>query len=64
MKMVDIQYRAVAMGLKPGKLNKTDLIRSIQSEEGNSSCFRTDASRQCTQESCCWRDDCRAEPAD
>lgn len=58
MKMVDIQKKAKALGIKPGKMKKTELIRSIQSEEGNYSCFLTEGNTQCSQESCCWRDDC------
>lgn len=58
MKMTDIQKKAKAMGIKPGKMKKAELIRTIQSEEGNYSCFLTEDSAQCSQESCCWRDDC------
>ena len=58
MKMVDILNKAKALGLKPNKMKKTGLIRSIQSAEGNVPCFRTGASAQCEQERCCWRDDC------
>ena len=61
MKMADIQKKAKAMGIKPGKMKKAELIRMIQTEEGNFSCFQTSDSGQCSQESCCWRDDCMVE---
>lgn len=61
MKMADIQNKAKALGIKPSKMKKAELIRSIQNEEGNFSCFQTSDSGQCSQESCCWRDDCLVE---
>jgi hypothetical protein len=61
MKMADIQSKAKAMGIKPGKMKKAELIRTIQTTEGNFSCFQTSDNAQCTQESCCWRDDCIVE---
>lgn len=61
MKLTDIQKKAKAMGIKPGKMKKTELIRTIQTEEGNFSCFQSSDSAQCSQESCCWRDDCMVD---
>ncbi len=58
MKMTDIQNKAKSLGIKPGKMKKVELIRTIQSQEGNFSCFQTNNDGQCSQESCCWRDDC------
>lgn len=58
MKMADIQNKAKSLGIKPAKMKKTELIRTIQTEEGNFSCFQTSDGGQCSQESCCWRDDC------
>lgn len=58
MKMADIQSKAKAMGIKPGKMKKAELIRTIQHQEGNSTCYQTAIEQNCTQESCCWRDDC------
>jgi len=57
MKMTDIKQKAQSMGLKAGKLNKSQLIKKIQEVEGNFSCFQT-ASASCDQANCCWRDDC------
>ena len=55
------QVRAVAarMGIKAGKMKKCDLIRSIQLAEGNDACFDTGAARECGQQECLWREDCR-----
>ena len=58
MKMVDIRNMAKSFGIKHTKMNKVDLIRSIQREEGNVSCYQTNDSVQCSQERCCWRDGC------
>lgn len=57
MKMPEIRTKAQQLGIKPGKMSKTELIRAIQQQEGNSPCFGT-AMSQCDQTACCWRDDC------
>jgi hypothetical protein len=58
MKMQEIKKMATAMGITLGKMKKTDLIRAIQSAEGNSPCFQTEAYDTCGQKDCCWHDDC------
>jgi len=60
MNMKDIKSKAKSMGLEPGKIKKVELVRTIQRKEGNSSCFQTGVSAQCSQEYCCWREDCLA----
>lgn len=57
MTIKDIQKKATAMGIKPGKMKKTELIRSIQTNEGNQACFQTKSSG-CEENNCCWRQDC------
>lgn len=57
MKIYDIRMIAKSMGINPKKMNKTDLIRSIQIEEGNTPYYQTEVS-SCDQTDCCWRDDC------
>ena len=57
MKMIDIKAKAKNLGLKPGKMKKEDLIRAIQETEGNFPCFGS-AMEHCSQEDCCWREDC------
>lgn len=58
MKVDDIRTIAQNMGIKPGKLNKTQLVRAIQRQEGNHDCFATSAIGSCGQEACLWREDC------
>ena len=58
MNMVQIREIARTRGVKPGKLNKTELIRSIQQAEENPACFNTGFSMECGQEDCLWRPDC------
>ncbi len=57
MKMIDVKMKAKAMGIKPKKYKKADLIRKIQIEEGNHPCFQINGDI-CDQEECCWRKDC------
>jgi len=67
MKIEDIRTLARAMGVKPGKLNKTLLIHSIQRHEGNFDCFGSAVNGDCDQQACGWREDClpaaRKKPA-
>jgi len=55
--MYDIRIIAESMGINPKKMNKMDLIRSIQIEEGNKPCFKT-AATYCDQADCLWKSDC------
>ncbi|MDG4476018.1 hypothetical protein [Thiovibrio frasassiensis] len=57
MKMTEIKTKATKLGIKPGKMKKEALIRTIQEEEGNFPCFGS-AMEHCSQEDCCWREDC------
>jgi len=41
MKMEEVRAIAKSQGLNPGKLSKTGLIKSIQTDEGNFDCFAT-----------------------
>jgi hypothetical protein len=58
MKMDEIRAVAARQGIKAGKMKKEDLIRSIQREEGNETCFACGKAAECGQEACLWRDDC------
>lgn len=58
MKMNEIKEIAVDRGVRPGKLKKTDLVRSIQQAEGNPECFMTGILDQCEEDKCLWREDC------
>lgn len=58
MNMQEIRVVARDLGVKPGRLNKAQLIKAIQLEEGNFDCFASAASQQCDQYACLWRADC------
>lgn len=57
MRMEDVREMAKALGVKSARLKKTELIRAIQTAEGNFPCFGT-ASGYCDQSDCAFRDDC------
>jgi len=60
MQMQEIRNIAKEIGLKTSRLSKVDLVRSIQTAEGNFSCFATAVSGDCDQTGCVWREDCFA----
>ena len=57
MKMAEIRKKAEALGIVPGKMKKTELIRAIQQTEGNTPCFET-SDGSCAQLDCCFRSEC------
>ena len=57
MAIYDIRVIAKNIGIDPKKLNKTDLIRSIQLKEGKKPCFKK-ADTHCDQAGCLWKSDC------
>ena len=57
MKMTEISKKAAKIGLNAKGMKKVELIRAIQSAEGNVACFDTEK-RDCDQLACCWREDC------
>lgn len=59
MHMQKIRGIAETMGIKPGKLNKTHLVREIQRQEGNFQCFAQDVEGTCDQFNCLWMGDCQ-----
>lgn len=58
MQLIDVRTIAKNIGIKPGKLSKSNLIIEIQRTEGNFDCFATATEGHCNQANCCWRDDC------
>lgn len=58
MNMNEIKTIARCCGLNPGRLKKADLIRAVQGDEGNQSCFQTGQADVCDQGQCLWREDC------
>ena len=61
MKLEEIRAIAKTYGIRPENMDKTALIRAIQSAEGYSACFATAPDRACDQVNCLWRKDCFAE---
>ena len=57
MKMMEVKEKAKMLGVKPRKMKKSDLIKSIQLHEGNDMCFGSGYAH-CSQMECCWRSDC------
>ncbi|WP_224984115.1 SAP domain-containing protein [Geomonas agri] len=58
MKVQDIKEIAQRMDISSGKLKKGELIRLIQSKEGNIACFDSGQASQCGQSGCLWAEDC------
>ena len=58
MKLQEIKEIAKRNGIKAGKMNKTELIRTVQRVEGNNDCFATPYVSDCNQINCLWREDC------
>jgi len=57
METQEIRLRAKQLGIESNKMKKTELIRKIQSAEGNTPCFKVSPC-SCNEKSCCWREDC------
>jgi len=60
MKMWEIRQKAKEMGVQ-NKGKKQEVIRNIQTAEGNEPCFATKS--DCAQMDCCWREDCQSTKA-
>lgn len=58
MKLEQIKVIAQKHGIKAGKMKKTELVRAIQSAEGNEQCFEAGKSAACGQSGCSWREIC------
>ena len=58
MKLAEVCVIAKSKKINPGKLSKTELIKLIQSNEGNFDCFATAYNGECDQTGCSWRADC------
>lgn len=60
MKLQDIRTIARQLHVKTNGQSKTDLIRTIQQQEGNFDCYGSACNGECDQSACVWRDDCFA----
>jgi len=57
LSMSEIKSKAQNLGINPGTMKKTELIRSIQKAEGNNACYGT-TNGTCQWTECCFRSDC------
>ena len=60
MKIETVRDIAKSISIIPGKLSKSELIKSIQLVEGNFNCFASACNGECDQVNCLWRKDCFA----
>lgn len=58
MKIAEVRGIAQSQNIDPGDLSKTELIKSIQINEGNFDCYATAYAGECDQPGSCWREDC------
>lgn len=58
MKLTEVSTIAKSQNIAPGKLSKSELIKTIQRKEGNFDCFATAVGGECDQSNCLWRADC------
>lgn len=58
MKLEEIKEIARQHDIKVGKLKKAELVRAIQSAEGNDACFDAGQASGCGQADCLWREGC------
>lgn len=68
MKLGDVRTIAKSHSIKSNHLSKTELIKAIQTDEGNFDCFASAYGGECDQAGCSWREDCfeaarRGEPS-
>ncbi len=61
MRLGEVRKKAKSLGIEPGKMDKTKLIRAIQSAEGNTPCFGT-SDGSCPHTDCCFMKDCMKMP--
>lgn len=57
MTVKELLKMANGLGIKTTGLRKTELVKTIQSTEGNFACFGT-ATDYCDQMACLFREDC------
>ena len=58
MKINQIKEIAKARGIATGRMRKTELVHTLQIDEGNQACFQTGQMETCGQEHCLWRQGC------
>jgi len=62
MNVQEIREKAAVFGVQgAARMRKAELVRSIQTAEGNAPCFGAEWRYNCGEIDCCWRDDCMKE---
>lgn len=59
MNVQEVKQIAAERGIKTAKMKKADIIRAIQTNEGNPACFDTGITGNCSESNCLWKDDCQ-----
>ena len=57
MNLTEIKQLAKERGIVLSKLRKSELILSLQAQEGNLPCYSTSYAQECEQPNCLWRPD-------
>lgn len=58
MNLSEIKDIAKKKDVKAGRMKKEELVRAIQTAEGNNACYNTGQAGSCGQDDCTWRPDC------
>lgn len=58
MNTQEVKQIAKKLGVQSAKMNKSELIRAIQTAEGNTPCFGIGNATECGQLTCLWREIC------
>ena len=60
MRIQDVRAVAKQTGINSARMGKADIIRAIQTSEGNYDCYGSATDGFCNQDGCVWRDNCLA----
>ena len=60
MRTSEVRAKAKLLGIEPGKMKKTELVRAVQKAEGATVCFAT-GRQDCPYKDCCFWSDCMEE---
>ena len=60
MRLEDLKEKAERLGVKPGRMKKSDLIHAIQRAEGYEACYGT-SNNGCPHLDCAFLSDCARE---
>ena len=58
MTFAEIKQIAIEQGIRVVGVKKTDIVRTIQKQEGNTPCFASGKANECGQRNCLWSAAC------